>query len=245
VSDSVVIVIGQGEIGKPLQNILSRTYQCVGVDIEPVEIAASCSTMHICYPYQIPDFVGTTTAYIRKYKPELTIINSTVVPGTTRRVYEESGAKLAYSPARGKHLRMEEDLLRYNKFVAGIDDISSVKALEHLATAGFRTDRFRTPEIGELAKLVETTWLGILIGWAQDVERFAESYGASFDEVNAFIREVDFLPSHIFPGWIGGHCVMPNIELLQERSQSQFLDAVVRSNAKKEQALLNSLAKVG
>jgi UDP-N-acetyl-D-mannosaminuronate dehydrogenase len=245
VSDSVVIVVGQGEIGKPLQKILSRTYHCIGVDIEPVEVAAPCSTMHICYPYQIPDFVGTTLAYIRTYKPELTIINSTVVPGTTRRVYEESGAKLAYSPARGKHVRMEADLLRYRKFVAGIDEISSVRALEHLSGAGFRTDRFRTPEIGELSKLIETTWLGILIGWAQEVERFAESYGASFEEVNAFIQEVDFLPSHIFPGWIGGHCVMPNIELLQERVQSQFLDAVVRSNAKKEQALLNSLAKVG
>jgi UDP-N-acetyl-D-mannosaminuronate dehydrogenase len=245
VSGSVVIVVGQGEIGKPLQTILSGTYHCIGVDIEPVEVAARCSTMHICYPYQIPDFVDTTVAYIRKYKPELTIIHSTVVPGTTRRVFGESGAKLAYSPARGKHVRMEEDLLRYKKFVAGIDDISSTRAVEHLAAAGFRTDHFRTPEIGELAKLIETTWLGILIGWAQEVERFAESYGASFEEVNAFIQEVDFLPSHIFPGWIGGHCVMPNIELLQERVQSQFLDAVVRSNAKKEQALLNSLAKVG
>jgi hypothetical protein len=38
---------------------------------------------------------------------------------------------------------------------------------------------------------------------------------------------------------------MPNIELLQERIQSHFLDAVIASNAKKEQALLNSLAKAG
>lgn len=244
-TDSVVIVVGQGEIGKPLQKILSRTYQCVGVDIEPVEVARPCSTMHICYPYQIPHFVGTTVAYIDKYKPELTIIHSTVVPGTTRRVYEESGAEIAYSPARGKHVRMEEDLLRYKKFVAGVDNIATTLALEHLAAAGFGTDIFRTPEIGELAKLIETTWLGILIGWAQEVERFAESYDASFEEMNAFIQEIDFLPSHIFPGWIGGHCVMPNIELLQERIQSQFLDAIVASNAKKEQALLNSLAKAG
>jgi UDP-N-acetyl-D-mannosaminuronate dehydrogenase len=242
-SNSVVIVVGQGEIGKPLQKILDRTYRCYGVDIEPLEIAAPCSTMHLCYPYQIPDFVGTTIAYIRKYKPELTIINSTVVPGTTRRVFEETGAKLAYSPVRGKHVRMEEQMLRYKKFVAGVDDISSIRALEHFSAAGFPTDRFRTPEIGELAKLIETTWLGLLIGWAQEIERFGESYGASFDEVNAFIQEVDFLPSHVFPGWIGGHCVMPNIELLQQGVRSQFLDAVVMSNAKKEQALLDSLAK--
>ena len=244
-SESVVIVVGQGEIGKPLRNILGRTYRCIGIDIEPVEVVEPCSAMHICYPYQVPDFVATTAAYIGKYKPQLTIINSTVVPGTTRQVYDASGAKLAYSPVRGKHVRMEEDLLRYKKFVAGTDDISTTLALEHLTAAGFCTDRFRTPEIGELAKLIETTWLGILIGWAQEVERFAESYGASFEEVNAFIREIDFLPSHIFPGRIGGHCVMPNIELLQQRIQSQFLDTVVLSNAKKEQALLDSLAKVG
>ena len=243
-SDSIVIVVGQGEIGKPLRKILGRTYHCIGVDIEPIEVAAPCSTLHICYPYQMPDFVGTTVAYIRKYKPQLTIINSTVVPGTTRQVYDASGVKLAYSPVRGKHVRMEEDLLRYRKFVAGIDDIASNLALEHLTAAGFCTDRFGTPEIGELAKLIETTWLGILIGWAQEVERFAESYGASFEEVNAFIKEVDLLPSHIFPGRIGGHCVMPNIELLQESVQSQFLDAAVVSNTRKEQALLNSLAKV-
>jgi len=244
-SESVVIVVGQGEIGKPLRNILGRTYRCIGIDIEPVEVVEPCSAMHICYPYQVPDFVATTAAYIGKYKPQLTIINSTVVPGTTRRVYDASGAKLAYSPVRGKHLRMEEDMLRYKKFVAGTDDISTTLALEHFTAAGFCTDRFRTPEIGELAKLIETTWLGILIGWAQEVERFAESYGGSFEEVNAFIREIDFLPSHIFPGRIGGHCVMPNIELLQQRIQSQFLDTVVLSNAKKEQALLDSLAKVG
>jgi len=245
VSDSVVIVVGQGEIGTPLRKILSRSYACIGVDIEPVEVSAPCSTMHICYPYQIPDFVGTTAAYIRKYKPALTIINSTVVPGTTRRVYEASGSRVAYSPVRGKHARMQEDLLRYKKFVAGVDESVSKLAVQHFVAAGFQTDTFRTPEIGELSKLMETTWLGILIGWAQEAERFAESYGGSFAEMNAFIQEIDFLPTHIFPGHIGGHCVMPNIDLLQECVRSPFLDAVVESNAKKEQALLNSLAKVG
>ena len=243
-SESVVIVVGQGEIGTPLRKILSRSYDCIGVDIEPVEVNAPCSAMHICYPYQIPDFVGTTAAYIRKYKPALTIINSTVVPGTTRRVGEASGSKVAYSPVRGKHAHMEEDLLRYKKFVAGVDESASTLALQHFAAAGFQTDKFRTPEMGELSKLMETTWLGILIGWAQEAERFAESYGGSFAEINAFIKEIDFLPAHIFPGHIGGHCVMPNIDLMQECVRSTFLDAVVESNAKKEQALLNSLAKV-
>ena len=32
------------------------------------------------------------------------------------------------------------------------------------------------------------------------------------------------------PGVIGDHCVMPNIRILQSQIQSDFLDAVVRSN---------------
>jgi len=92
------------------------------------------------------------------------------------------------------------------------------------------------PELAELAKLLETTYLGVLIAWAQEMERLAAQYEGSFSDVNRFIEEIDFLPSHIFPGAIGGHCVLPNIELLRSRVESQFLDLVVESNALKQQA---------
>ncbi len=232
-ADSVV-VLGMGEVGQPLFRILSRRFPCVSVDIDPVELQASCSVLHICYPFQIEDFVGTTVRYITKYRPALTIINSTVAPGTTRKVYAASGkSALAFSPVRGKHAKLEEDMLRYKKFVAGCDQESTQLACRHFQNAGFRTDTFRTPEVAELAKLLETTWLGMLIAWAQEVERLALGHGASFDEVNAFIEEIGFLPSHIFPGHIGGHCVMPNIAILQTQFRSSFLDAIVESNDEK------------
>ena len=65
----------------------------------------------------------------------------------------------------------------------------------------------------------------------------AAECGASYEEVNAFIQEISFLPSHVFPGRIGGHCVMPNIAMLREIFSSKFLDAVVESNQAKEQEL--------
>jgi len=234
-TNGVVIVLGQGEIGRPLLKILSQSYECIGVDIEPVDIGRPCSVLHICYPYQIEDFVGATVAYIEKYQPSLTIVNSTVPPGTTRQIQECAGSSaVVYSPVRGKHARMEEDLLRYKKFVGGFRSHDKRLAIEHFAKAGFATDAFRTPEIGELSKLLETTWLGVLIGCTQEVERLAARHEASFEEVNSFIREIDFLPSHIFPGVIGGHCVMPNILLLREYFDSKYLDAVLESNQLKQ-----------
>jgi UDP-N-acetyl-D-mannosaminuronate dehydrogenase len=226
-----------GEVGRPLFDILSRAYACVGVDVEPVQIDRPCSVLHICFPYQMKDFVGTTASYIEKYKPELTIINSTLGVGTTRRVQERVKSPVAYSPVRGKHAKMVEDMLHYRKFVAGFDSGSTHNAAEHFSKAGFQVEKFRTPEVGELSKLLETTWLGLLIGWAQDVERLAGECGATYEEVNAFIKEISFLPSNVFPGRIGGHCVMPNISILRSKFSSNYLDAIAESNERKEREL--------
>lgn len=238
----IVIIAGLGEVGKPLLQILRRTYECAGVDVAPVEITRPCSVLHVCYPFQLPDFIGTTVCYIQKYKPALTIINSTLGVGTTRKVQEQVSAPVVYSPVRGKHAKMEQDMLHYQKFVAGFDEQSTQRAADHFARAGFAVAKFRAPEVGELSKLVETTWLGVLIGWAQEVERMAVDCGASYEEINAFIKEISFLPSHVFPGRIGGHCVMSNIAILRKGVSSKLLDAVVDSNEVKEQEL-QTLAK--
>lgn len=237
--DGLVLVVGLGEIGRPLLNILDRTYHCLGVDIEPIDVTETCSVMHICYPYQIDDFEGTTVDYIAKYRPALTIVHSTVAPGTVRRVSEASGGgAVAYSPVRGKHARMEADMMRYKKFLAASQPEFLQQADEHLRHAGFKTTAFRSLELAELTKLLETTYLGLLVAWAQEVERFAARFGASNEEVNAFMEEIDYLPSSIFPGHIGGHCVMPNIEILRSQFESQFLDAIVNSNDLKREQLV-------
>jgi UDP-N-acetyl-D-mannosaminuronate dehydrogenase len=235
-STEKVIVAGLGEVGQPLLHILEQSYQCVGMDVRPVEFNGECGVLHVCYPYQIRDFVGTTVEYIRRYRPRLTIINSTVAIGTTWEVQKRVECHVAYSPVRGKHARMEQEMLSYKKFVAGCDAEATAQAAEHFRGAGFNVATFPNPEAGELSKLIETTWLGMLVGWAQDIERMAAGCGVSYEDVNEFIKEIGYLPAGVFPGHIGGHCVMPNIALLRKRFASQFLDAVVASNESKENA---------
>ena len=50
--------------------------------------------MHVCFPFQIKDFVGETARYIELYHPALTVINSTVAVGTTRAIAIERASKL-------------------------------------------------------------------------------------------------------------------------------------------------------
>jgi len=212
----------------------------VGIDIQPKEIKQPCAVMHICYPFNVNDFIGTTVGYIMKYNPTLTIINSTVSPGTTRKVQEAVGDNqpVAFSPVRGKHAKMESDMILYRKFVGAPLEKAAQLALDHFSQAGFKTAKFRTPELAEISKLLETTYFGMLIAWAQEMERVAERYGSTFAEVNAFIEEIDFLPSHIFPGPIGGHCVMPNIAILQTEVESKFANLIVESNQLKQKQVL-------
>ncbi len=63
------------------------------------------------------------------------------------------------------------------------------------------------------------------------MNRFAQGLTADYLEVGKFFREIPYLPAVLFqPGYIGGHCVMPNIELLKQCRESDFLDAVKNSN---------------
>ena len=88
-----------------------------------------------------------------------------------------------------------------------------------------------SPEASEIAKLTETTYFGLLIAWAQEVERYCTKLGANYDEVVSFYEEIKFFPPvKYFPGVIGGHCVMPNIDILLQKFPSGLLQAIVQSN---------------
>jgi len=229
---SFTIVLGQGEVGRPLADILSTAHDVVRVDIQPVASPGPCRFMHVAIPFQIPDFIQTTEAYIRKYAPEFVVVNSTVAVGTSSRLAKVTSIPVFYSPVRGKHFRTGDDMLKYKKFVAGPSEfLATVR--KHFEDAGLKTDQASSTDVLELMKLCETTWLGIMVGWAQEMEQMALKIDSSYNELERFNEEVAFIPQGIFPGVIGGHCVLPNIKLLQKFSQSNYFDAILESNERK------------
>ena len=235
---STVVIVGLGEIGKPLLEIMKSRYQTFGVDINQPASISRCDVMHICFPFQSGEFVGQVVEYIDQYRPALTVINSTVAPGTTRRIAVESETAVVNSPVRGKHAQMREEMLHYVKFVGALDPRSGQRAVEHFEEVGMKTKLLTSPEASEIAKLTETTYFGLLIAWAQEVERYCTNLGANYDEVVSFYDEIKFFPPvKYFPGVIGGHCVMPNIAILFQQFPSGLLQAIVQSNALKQKNL--------
>jgi UDP-N-acetyl-D-mannosaminuronate dehydrogenase len=232
-----IAIIGLGEVGTPLLGLVRQSgLNAVGIDVAPANLPArgTVSVMHVCYPFEVDDFVGETVRYFGLLQPALTVIESTVAVGTTRAVHERTGGPIVHSPVRGKHARMLSELMHYDKFIGPIDAASGAAASRHFEALGMTTRLLSSPEATELAKLTETTYFGLLIAWAQEVERYCDRVGADYDEVVAIYEEVGYFPPvKFFPGVIGGHCVMPNIEILKEIADTPLLQAVRWSNEEK------------
>ncbi len=230
--ENSIVILGLGEVGRPLFELLSKHYKTIGVDlVPPKESVGKVGILHVCYPFEIKDFIGETARYIDLFKPKLTVINSTVAVGTTRAIAQKTGAPMAHSPVRGKHVRMLEELRSYTKFIGATDPASGKYAAEHFEGAGLKTRVLSAPEATEVAKLTETTYFGLMIAWAQEIERYCDQSGQAYDEIGAFYEEIAFFPkTKYFPGVIGGHCVMPNIEILRKFDDSPLLRAIQTSN---------------
>jgi UDP-N-acetyl-D-mannosaminuronate dehydrogenase len=231
------VVVGLGEVGGPLLEVIQRAGRAaVGIDVDTTSYPerGSVGVMHICFPFEIDDFTGEVGRYIDLLAPQVTVVNSTVAVGTTRTIQERSGGAVAYSPVRGKHARMVEELTSYVKFVGADDPGTAQRVAKHFESIGMTTRIVSSPETAELAKLTETTYFALLIAWAQTIDRWSDAVDADYEEVASFYDEVGFFPPvRYFPGVIGGHCAMPNIELLSQNCGSPFLDAIRSSNAER------------
>jgi hypothetical protein len=95
------------------------------------------------------------------------------------------------------------------------------------------------PETLELAKIIcDTSYLGWLINYSQISNQIAKSYGVDYDEMWSFSDEIHKILGNrpkMFPGYIGGHCVIPNLELINNETLDlikQLNDMYLKKNPK-------------
>ena len=187
--------------------------------------------------------MSSVLEYIDKFEPEISIINSTVPPGTTEEIYEKSSRLVAHSPIRGVHKSREHmkwELRRWVKYVGGVDAKSAELASEHFRKLGLRVKVLRSSKETELAKLFETTYRAWMIACFQEMHRISRHFNADFDQIVDFLEDthrVRFDRPPMFPGVIGGHCLIPNTKLLLEVYKSDFLRLILESNEKRKEEI--------
>lgn len=215
------LVIGNaGQIGSAIQRIL----ECDGYDnVNANEMPSEhYDALHITIPYS-ENFIEIVKKYLNIYEPDICIIHSTVPIGTTEQI-----PNAVYSPCRGVHPELEKGIRTFVKYFAG--DKSDVAA-GIFKEKGMTCTIARYPKATrslEAAKLWDTTQYGWNIVLEKAIHTycvennldfklvytlFNESYNYGYEKLG-FPQYKKYILEHRI-GKIGGHCVIPNLELLK------------------------------
>lgn len=234
---------------------LEPEFDLSGTDLKEMYVFPEGKTftyMHICFPYS-PAFMDVVQNYLKEAKAQIVIIHSTVPVGTTRELekyYEGTGVFFVHSPIRGKHPDLYHGLRNFVKCLGGTNKTVCDQVYNMFQSLGLRVRMYDKPETTELGKLLSTTTYGMHIAWVQEQERICRKFGLNFDEaVTEFTRQYNEGYKHfnihldeespytrplLYPGFIGGHCVMPNLDLLEKSwPNSIFVRCIRDSNETK------------
>lgn len=217
------LILGAGEVGTSLKKVLERTFPTFIRDRdEEVEVDGRYGiVLHVCYPYS-ESFVEDTKAYVEKYRPDFTVVHSTVPPGTTRKL----GNGYVHSPIHGKHPNLAEGILTYAKYVGGVDHELTRQVVKMFRDCGINAVKVPDPETSELSKIFCTTDLAIDVIYMHVMKAVCDKYGADFkmaygwrEFYNHGMKKLG--KEHMcrpvleyIPGPLGGHCCDRNSYLL-------------------------------
>jgi 3-hydroxyisobutyrate dehydrogenase-like beta-hydroxyacid dehydrogenase len=243
-------ILGFGEIGKAIARFyqnprLRRRFggQAKIKDLNRDDGLKGVEILHICIPWD-KNFVKVVEKEIKDINPKLVIIHSTVAPGTTKKLALglQGGIKknIVHSPVRGVHPDLYGGIKTFIKYIGADNKNAAESAKRHMEKLGIKTKIFYPSVATEIGKILDTTYYGLCIAWHGEMKKICDKFGISFkDAVSGFnatynegylklgkknvIRPVLSPPER----GIGGHCIIPNAEILKKYFKSKALDLIL------------------
>ena len=230
-------ILGYGEIGRAI----AKFYDNPKIkDLNRDDGLSGVEILHVCIPWS-DNFVKIVKNEIKKINPKLVIVHSTVAPGTTKKI----GGNIVHSPVRGVHPSLYAGIETFVKYIGCDDRQAGEMAKKHLENLGIKTRIFSPSSATEVGKLLDTTYYGVCIAWHGEMKKICDKFGINFEEAvtefnktyndgyaklgkNNVIRPVLSYPK----GGIGGHCIIPNAEILKKFVKSPALDLVLNYKSK-------------
>lgn len=213
------LVIGdKGQVGSAVYKVLKEKHDVEGIDKDE-SVDGKFDHVHICIPYT-EEFTNAVKTYKNLYLKEggITIIHSTVPLGTS----EELEAQ--HSPIRGVHPNLYDGVKTFIKYFGGP---RAIEAAAPFKLCGVEVACTHSSKETEALKLWDTTYYGWNIMFNKMVKDYCDEHDLNFNLVythaNASYNKgyhelgVSYVIRPVLKymqGVIGGHCVIPNCELL-------------------------------
>lgn len=212
------LIVGHGEIGKSLERIFSKYYPVAAIDMNESTYTKP-EIMHVCFGYY-PEFVREVKRYQELYHPKYTIIHSTVPIGTSRQ------CNAIHSPVVGLHPFLEESVKTFTKFLGGEQ---AGEVADYFRRANIKVYLTDKQETTELMKILCTTAHGMMIEYTKEVKRLCDENNVPFELWTLWtqnyndgyeaLNHPEYKRPNLVPIMkkIGGHCVLPNLNMLESK----------------------------
>ena len=250
------LILGCGEVGKSLGDVLGERRKILYHD-PPKGIICQIlkpDYLHVCIPFiENETFVEETLHALQKFDPFHIVIHSTVPVGTTRLIHDamlkgirETGtwSFIAYSPIRGLHPNLSTHIRQFPKWYATfVDGEVDNQITRYFAEAGISMRKAETIESLELMKLLDTLEYGYRIALWQEIGRLTANLPGIHPKAKTMTQIAEWLFEKrkvydgdrgmapiMYDGFIGGHCIMPNLELTKDRLTPELYAWLTQSN---------------
>ena len=242
-------ILGYGEVGKGI----AKFYKNPKIkDLKRDDGLNGVEILHICIPWS-KNFIKIVKKEIKKIKPTVTIIHSTVAPFTTKKLAlslpKGIGGMVVHSPVRGMHPNLYKGIKTFVKYIGTDNKKAGKLAKRHLESLGIKTKVFQPSVTTEIGKLFSTSYYGLCIAWHGEMEKICDKIGIDFEKAitdfnktynegykrlgkNNVVRPVLYPPK----GGIGGSCIIPNTEIFKKYHNSKALDLILKYRSKKKKS---------
>ena len=237
-------IMGYGEVGKAMASFYEDPFIHDPANGFEIPAGVELDILHVCIPCPNQlDFIGATIAMIEAHgQGALTIIHTTVPVGTTAEI-AKTYPHVVHSPVRGVHPHLAMGVKTFPKYIGADQSGPGRLAFEHFEEIGISAVVLYKAATTELLKLLDTTYYGMAIAFHAYADKLCQKEGVNFDMVMTeanksynegyavlgkpnVIRPVLFAPKD---GKIGGHCVIPNAEILRDQfGDDAILEAILR-----------------
>jgi len=229
-------IIGYGEVGSSLEKIYKNTEYKVNLYDPYKNLLGDLSNsvvINVCIPCKTTEkFVEDVKKILLNCdKCKLVIIHSSILLDVMKIMTKYFPLlKIVHSPVRGVHPNLDKGLRTFVKFIGHAENDSEAgeMAKSHLESLGIMT-KVTTYTTTILAKLLSTTYYGMCIAFTEDMGKICDKENINMETINLWTKTYNEgyeklgmsnvrrpVLFRIPDGkHIGGHCVIPNAELLK------------------------------
>lgn len=236
-------ILGYGEIGKSLHKVYNDfgKFEIKIREIEYSDDFENLEVLNVCIPFEDEDnFINLLVEIILNYKPKLTIIHSTTLPDVTNKIRKITQMPIVHSPIRGIHPNLYQAIKTFVKYVGYQSEEEKKISKKHFEDLKIKYELILGSSNTELAKLYSTTYYGLCIAFHGEmkkhfdkeklnfeiIKKWNQTYNEGYEELG---KKIFSRPNLTPPenNKIGGHCIIPNVELLSSVFESKVFELIL------------------